>query len=490
MQAAAEPSPVRASFEPPTLESIQRRFPGYEIESLLGRGGMGAVYRARDRKLDRAVAIKILPPEIGADPEFAERFLREARVLGRLSHVNIVEIYDFGDAGGLPYIVMAHVDSGNLRDALREGRMDPEVVTRILCEVADALAYAHGEGVVHRDIKPENVLLGKDGHARLADFGLVRLVDPDGLSATQQSVGTPYYMAPEQVTQPEAVDARADIYSFGVLAYEMLTGELPVGQFPAASRTPGVGAGFDDLISRCLQRDPALRWDSMGEVRQAVVDRAPGVAVTPPQQSDTVSRRAAKRDGRSPMPAPEAMERSALKLLIALGTVAFLACLFPWWSYPFDVGGRTGSVYVTAWDTRIVSLPGWLWHLLAVAFVALAGIQITGRYVFSRLAYAGIAALFVLGLAYASFFLLSEPADASGRSASPQIGLLLEWMAWIAVCVVLAIDLKSQREPARRPSRAAVSGLHRKRRHARRKARSRRSKPNVAPNDAATDTIG
>lgn len=178
-------------------------FPQLEIGELLGRGGMGAVYKARQTKLGRYVALKILPPDFGKEPTFAARFEREARALALLNHPGIVAIYDFGDVGALFYFLMEYVDGGNLWQLQQAARPAPEEVLRIVAQICDALQYAHEEGVIHRDIKPQNILLDRRGRVKIADFGLAKLFGltmPDRvLTASQQLMGTLHYMAPEQM---------------------------------------------------------------------------------------------------------------------------------------------------------------------------------------------------------------------------------------------------------------------------------------------------
>src|SRR3954465_10026885 len=197
---------TRPKFIPPTPGELARDFPQLEIVELIGQGGMGAVYRARQPSLDRFVALKILPPQTAGDPGFAERFTREARALARLSHANIVAVHDFGQAGPFPYLLMEYVDGVNLRHSLAAGKMAPAEALAIVPPICDALQYAHDRGIVHRDIKPENILLGRSGAVKIADFGLAKLVgtEPTGLSLTGERdvMGTPYYMAPEQVEHP------------------------------------------------------------------------------------------------------------------------------------------------------------------------------------------------------------------------------------------------------------------------------------------------
>jgi len=258
---AEGPTPGRTpppAFVPLAAAELGRHFPQLEILQLLGQGGMGAVYQARQTKLDRLVAIKILPPEVARDPAFAERFTREARALARLNHPNIVTVHDFGDVDGLYYFTMEYVNGHNLRDLLQAGALPADQTRAIVPQLCDALQYAHDEGLVHRDIKPENILLDKKGRVKIADFGLARLVGLTPtyltLTGTHEVMGTLLYMAPEQMKRTHTVDHRADIYSLGVVLYEMLTGELPLGRFAPfaqgsggraarSGRAPSVGAG-------------------------------------------------------------------------------------------------------------------------------------------------------------------------------------------------------------------------------------------------------
>ncbi len=274
---ATQPSPPAASsgFVPPTVQELASRFPQLEIVELLGRGGMGAVYKARQKELDRLVAVKILPPEISCDLAFAERFTREARALARLSHPNIVAVYDFGRTGdGLFYFVMEYVDGVNLRQAIQSGGMSPKEALAIVPQICDALQFAHDEGIVHRDIKPENILVDKRGRVKIADFGLAKLLGqaPSDvcLTGTQQVMGTLRYMAPEQMAGTKAVDHRADIYSLGVVFYELLTGELPMGRFAPPSKRVQIDVRLDEVVLRALETDPEQRYQHVSEVKTAM----------------------------------------------------------------------------------------------------------------------------------------------------------------------------------------------------------------------------
>jgi len=256
------------------LDEVARHFPQLEILGLLGRGGMGIVYKARQKHLDRVVALKVLPPEISRDRSFADRFAREARALARLNHPNIVSIFDSGEADGLFYFVMEFVDGTNLRQSLQAKQISPREALAIVPVICDALQYAHDMGIVHRDIKPGNVLLDRKGRVKIADFGLAKLINPTtphvSLTQTGSMMGTPKYMAPEQMDRPAEVDHRADIYSLGVVFYEMLTGELPLGRFALPSQRVQVDVRLDEVVLRTLEQNPERRYQQANEVKTEI----------------------------------------------------------------------------------------------------------------------------------------------------------------------------------------------------------------------------
>src|SRR5262249_38632829 len=273
----AEPAAVGLMTTPfqnpavvPAPAELARHFPQLEILELIGRGGMGVVYKARQPRLDRLTALKILAPAISRDPAFAERFAREARALARLSHANIVSVYDFGDSEGLFYFLMEFVDGTSLRQTIRSGRPRTQDALRLVMQACEALRYAHEEGVVHRDIKPENILLDRKGRVKLADFGLARVLSDAHfdvrLTGTHQIMGTLHYMAPEQVEQPLAVDHRADLYSLGVVLYEILTSELPLGRFPLPTQKAALDARLDAGVLSALEKEPQRRYQHAGEL--------------------------------------------------------------------------------------------------------------------------------------------------------------------------------------------------------------------------------
>ncbi|MBI5818766.1 MAG: protein kinase [Verrucomicrobia bacterium] len=275
-----DPSP--ASPAPPLPPGdIAPHFPQLEVLECLGRGGMGVVYKARQKSLDRFVALKLLAPERIGDPRFAERFAREAKALAGLSHQNIVTVHDFGQAGGFYYLVMEFVDGVNLRDAMRAGRFTPEQALAIVPPVCAALQYAHEHGIVHRDIKPENLLLDKEGRVKIADFGIAKMLHTEGPDvglADSQPAGTPQYMAPEQKAR-RRTDHRADIYSLGVVLYELLTGELPGKPIEPPSKKVVIDVRLDEIVLRALEANPERRYQTAAEVRTQVET----IATTPPQ---------------------------------------------------------------------------------------------------------------------------------------------------------------------------------------------------------------
>ena len=336
-------------FTPPAPSELASKFPQLEILELLGRGGMGAVYKARQKRLDRLVALKILPPGIGDDPAFAERFTREARALAKLQHPNIVTLYEFGEADGLFYFLMEFMDGVNLRQLLNTGRIKPKEALAIVPQICDALQFAHDRGIVHRDIKPENVLLNKEGQVKIADFGVAKIMSGETTGAVSGSVsapdpgrteagkilGTPQYMAPEQLSNPLEVDNRADIYSLGVVFYQMLTGELPTGKFEAPSRKVQIDVRLDEVVLRALEKQPELRYQQASifktqveTIAQTPPPPAADDSAPKPQVDSGVEGRAMLARQAVKIPAIGLMVFAAVKLLALLVAVTALRMKF------------------------------------------------------------------------------------------------------------------------------------------------------------------
>jgi serine/threonine-protein kinase len=290
------PDPVLSTNDAELRQHVQRVLSAhYEVEREIGRGGMGIVYLARDVRLKRPVAIKLLPPELAFRSEIRSRFLREAETAAQLSHPNIVPIFSVDEREGLVYFIMGYIAGGNLGMRLAErGRMDPENTRRILRETADALAYAHARGVVHRDIKPDNILLcaDDDDRAVVTDFGIARAVSEGAdsrLTATGMAIGTPTYMSPEQAAGERDIDGRSDLYSLGVVGYQMLTGVPPFSAnstpallvkhlsevpTPVSERVAGVPDDLARAVMLMLEKDPESRFPNAEALVTALEQRA------------------------------------------------------------------------------------------------------------------------------------------------------------------------------------------------------------------------
>ncbi|QDU75394.1 Serine/threonine-protein kinase PknB [Bremerella volcania] len=264
-------------FTPPSAEELNQLLPGIEIIKLIGHGGMGAVYLGRQIVLDRKVAVKILPPVIQLASRLEERFQREAQTLAKLHHPNIVSVFDFGQVEKVCYLVMEYVDGVTLRDMIASRSISPDDALQMIPVICDALQFAHSRGVVHRDIKPENILVDRDGQVKIADFGLAKIMNHDASTAseidftkTQQVMGTFKYMAPEQMAKSKSVDHRADIYSLGVVFYELLTGEAPTGWFQPPSKKVAVDVRLDEVVLRTLESEPERRYQQASEIKTAI----------------------------------------------------------------------------------------------------------------------------------------------------------------------------------------------------------------------------
>jgi len=307
-----------AAQPPLPPEQIATHFPQLEILECLGRGGMGVVYQARQKTLNRFVALKLLAPERASDPQFAARFEKEARALALLNHPNIVTIYDHGQAGGFYYLLMEFVDGVTLRQLLAKERVSPREALAIVPQICDALQFAHDQGIVHRDIKPENILLDRRGRVKVADFGLAKMVgtergrpgrsNVESTGALEESeapltgeiaapgtgalrditesgkvMGTPQYMSPEQIQAPGEVDHRTDIYALGVVFYQMLTGELPGKKIEPPSKKVAIDVRLDEVVLRALEQEPELRYQQASIFKTQIETIASNSGDTPPE---------------------------------------------------------------------------------------------------------------------------------------------------------------------------------------------------------------
>jgi serine/threonine protein kinase len=343
----AESDDARRTWDPPAPAELAAQFAGMEVTELLGRGGMGAVYKAHQTQLDRVVALKILPPDIGQDPAFAERFAREAKALARLNHPSVVTLYEFGRTNaGLYYFLMEYVDGVNLRQLMHAGRVAPREALAIVPQVCDALQYAHDNGIVHRDIKPENILLDRRGRVKVADFGLAKIAGQEEaasgdveakagavLTEAGKVVGTPQYMAPEQETSPGHVDHRADIYALGVVFYQMLTGELPARPAEAPSHKIEIDVRLDEVVLRALERDPELRYAqaSVMKTRVETIVSTPATVTSPAGQSPLpAENQLLDFTGILKFQSPVALNVARVAFLGCLGSLGFLGNIPGW----------------------------------------------------------------------------------------------------------------------------------------------------------------
>jgi len=250
-------SEFSAPFEAPALETLNALLPAYAFDHLIAQGGMGAVYQARQKSLDRDVAVKILPPELGADATFRQSFATEARAMARLNHPNLIAVYDSGEVGGMLYIVMEYVPGKSLYHSAYGMRVDPHQAADLMIAVCRGLAHAHDAGILHRDIKPANILLTPKAEPKIGDFGLARPMDAGD---SGPAMGTPGYTAPEVMRHPESADPRSDLYAVGVILYELLTGERQKPDSPPPSTVGAGDPALDQIWQRATQPDPSLRY--------------------------------------------------------------------------------------------------------------------------------------------------------------------------------------------------------------------------------------
>ena len=328
------------NWEPPTVEEAARLFPNYKVVDVLGRGGMGAVYKAVQTALDRVVAIKLLPLEISIDRDFADRFVREARTMAKLNHPNIVSVFDFGTTTeGHLYFVMEFVEGTTLHHLIKSTGLKPNQALELIVSICEALQYAHTEGVVHRDIKPANVLVDTKGRVKVADFGLARVDAPTaeqwGQTMTGMVLGTPDYMAPEQKSGSR-VDHRADIYSLGVMLYEMLCGQIPQGIFDPPSRRVSVDERIDQVVIRAMQQEPDRRYTNTAEmkgevehIRTTPLPKGGGAAAVlgGKKTASDAAKAKASAEGETGTPAEPKREKSATPWLAGVAALCALVAV-------------------------------------------------------------------------------------------------------------------------------------------------------------------
>ncbi len=437
-------APPRRS-QPLPVEELARLLPELEQFELIGQGGMGAVYRARHRKLERLVAVKVLDSALRNHASFAERFAREARTLAQLDHPNVVRIYDFGHRNDLYYLIMELVDGVNLRQTIEAGGLEPHEALAMVPPICEALQYAHDHGVVHRDIKPENILVDRNGSVKIADFGLAKLVGGEPgrrLTQTAQIMGTPNYMAPEQFENPGEVDHRADIFALGVVLYELLTGELPIGRFPPPSKKVQIDVRLDDVVLRTLEKEPSLRYQQARELQFDVESLSTGGDRTAevPGESRPRSERQRDYEYRSAVTVfglplvhiasgrdPEGKRMRVASGIIAIGDVAIGAVAIG--VFPF------GGITIGPFGVGLVSFGGAVAGLLtAIGGVAVGGFAVGGL----------AAGLVALGVSPFGFF---APAFAV---ILPALLVAIVGLAIGAVAAAIAWVMAARARPARR----------------------------------------
>ncbi|MCU0780022.1 MAG: protein kinase [Akkermansiaceae bacterium] len=258
---------MKNDFVPPSLEELAALLPAYDFEILIARGGMGAVYRAKQKSLGRDVAVKVLPREMGRDPRYRESFETEARAMARLNHPNLISVYDSGAVDEMLYIVMEYVPGKSLYHSSYGKQVDPEQVVELIQGICAGLGHAHENGIIHRDIKPANVLLTAKAEPKIGDFGLARPTDATGAGLV---MGTPGYTAPELIHNPQLADRRSDLYAVGVLLYELLTGQRQTAESSPPSQLCACGTGMDDIWRKATHPQPDQRFQHADEFRRAL----------------------------------------------------------------------------------------------------------------------------------------------------------------------------------------------------------------------------
>lgn len=323
-------TPEHAGFQAPEPAELSPLFPGYEIEGLIATGGMGAVYRAVQKSLDRTVALKILPKELSKDAAFCDGFEAEAKAMARLNHPNLIGVYDFGAVNDMLFIIMEYVPGKSIYHSAYGKAIAPPEVVRLVCGVCEGLAHAHENGIIHRDIKPSNILLDVNALPKIGDFGLARPIERK-IEEGEEIFGTPHYTAPEVVNAPHSVDHRADIFSVGVLLHELLTGKLPADDARPASLIARCDPRFDAIIRRATHPVASGRYSSASEIEKDLLaisaqNSAPSRVTSPggpprPKARRTYSKARPKKSNSGPL--------VALLVFAAIAAIAAFALYSP-----------------------------------------------------------------------------------------------------------------------------------------------------------------
>lgn len=309
------------SFDVPSLEAMNAYLPQFRFETLAACGGMGAVYKAYQESLDRRVAVKILPPEFGAEKEFTDRFKVEARAMAKLNHTNIVGVYDFGiTGGGHLYLVMEWIEGRSLHDLIHKGSLSLRKATNLAMQLCEALSFAHEHQIIHRDIKPGNIMVNDADHVKVADFGLAR--PNTGEAEEENPFGTPDYAAPE-IRGGSVVDHRVDIYATGVVLYEMLTGTVPGNPRRSVTEFAKISTRWDEIINKATHPDPGKRYQDAGEFRAHI-----NVAMKQAAEAGAAPVVVEKRKPAPPKkPATPMTQQQQLMLVVAVVAVVIVGLL-------------------------------------------------------------------------------------------------------------------------------------------------------------------
>lgn len=330
-------------FEAPSPEELHELLPAYDVLAFIAKGGMGAVYKAHQKSLERNVAIKILPREFGADEDFRRRFGDEAKAMAKLNHPNLIGVYDFGEVDGMPYIVMEFVDGKSLHHSAHGIAIEQKEVARLVTGICEGLTHAHDAGILHRDIKPANILLDSKKRPKIGDFGLARAADdPEGDGLI---FGTPAYTAPEVMKDPDSVDKRSDVFSTGVILYELLTGKLPDSTYVPASQIEDVDPRFDKIIRRATHPSPTLRFADAGamakemKVLQVALDKKVATIVTKAPVMSPVAPPTSEEGEAAPVPPPQvqfttgtnwSLLRNLIIIVLLIGAIYGMYGAYQW----------------------------------------------------------------------------------------------------------------------------------------------------------------